>query len=96
MRLKLLPKVNLITVTKKVTDMTLKNWIIDLHCDFETKEQEEIMLNEVRAAAKMLLTQARLLADKRKPDIAIHNDDMYEGRDQIDLFTQEEKEEYGI
>jgi hypothetical protein len=76
--------------------MTQKNWIIDLRADFETKEQEEIMLNEVRTAAKLLLTQARLLADKRKPDIAIHNDDMYEGRDQIDLFTPEEKEEYGI
>ena len=76
--------------------MTLKNWIIDLRVDFETKEQEDLMLNEVRVAAKTLLTTARLLADKRKPDIAIHNDDMYEGRDQVDLFTPEEKEEYGI
>lgn len=76
--------------------MSLKNWIIDLRVDFETKEQEELMLTLVRTAAKQLLGDARLLADKRKPDIAIHNDDMYEGRDQIDMFTPEEKEEYGI
>ena len=76
--------------------MTQRNWIIDLRADFATKEQEEIMLIEVRTKAKELLATARLLADKRKPDIAIHNDDMYEGRDQIDLFTPEEKNEYGI
>jgi hypothetical protein len=76
--------------------MTLKNWIIDLRVDFESKEQEELMLTEVRLAAKQLITTARLLADKRKPDICIQNDDMYEGRDQIELFTPEEKQEYGI
>jgi hypothetical protein len=76
--------------------MTLKNWIIDLRCDFDTKEQEELMLTAVRTSAKELLTTARLLADKRKPDIAIHNEDMHEGRDKIDLFTPEEKAEYGI
>jgi len=76
--------------------MTQKNWIIDLRVDFETKEQEEHMLTAVRSVAKELLTTARLLADKRKPDISLHNDDMYEGRDQIDLFTPEEKQEYGI
>ena len=76
--------------------MALKNWIIDLRVDFETKEQEDLMLTEVRMAAKQLLTTAKLLADKRKPDIAIHNDDMYEGRDQVEMFTPEEKEEYGI
>ena len=76
--------------------MTQKNWIIDLRCDFNTKEQEELMLTAVRSVAKELLTTARLLADQRKPDIGIHNDDMFEGRDQIDLFTPEEKAEYGI
>ena len=76
--------------------MTQKNWIIDLRVDFDTKEQEDLMLSAIRTSAKELLTTARLLADKRKPDIAIHNDDMYEGRDQIDLFTPEEKAEYGL
>ena len=76
--------------------MTLKNWIIDLRVDFDSKEQEDLMLQNVRTAAKELLTTARLLADKRKPDIAIHHDDMFEGRDQVDMFTPEEKAEYGI
>lgn len=76
--------------------MALKNWLIDLRVDFDTKEQEDLMLTAVRTAAKELLTTARLLADKRKPDISIQNDDMFEGRDQVEMFTPEEKEEYGI
>ena len=76
--------------------MTQKNWIIDLRIDFDTKEQEDLMLTAVRTSAKELLTTARLIADKRKPDIAIHHNDMFEGRDQIDMFTPEEKAEYGI
>ena len=76
--------------------MTQKNWIIDLRVDFDTKEQEDLMLTAVRTSAKELLTTARLIADKRKPDIAIHHNDMFEGRDQIEMFTPEEKAEYGI
>ena len=76
--------------------MALKNWIIDLRVDFETKEQEDLMLHDVRCKAKELLVTARLLADKRKPDMMIQHDDVYEGRDAIELFTPEEKEEYGI
>jgi len=76
--------------------MTLRNWIIDLRVDFESDRQAELMLTAIRATAKELLVTARLLADKRPPDIAIQADDLYIGRSDVELFTPEEKDEYGL
>lgn len=70
--------------------MALKCWTIDLKVDFDDKAKEEIMLKAARQAAKHLLTTAQLIADKRKPDIAIHSDDMFEGREKIELFEDGE------
>ncbi len=72
--------------------MALKCWTIDLRVDFDDKAKEEIMLKDVRAVAKQLLTTATLIADKRKPDIAIHSDDLFEGRDTINMFEIGEQE----
>lgn len=74
--------------------MALKNWLIDLRVDFDGDHKAEIMLKAVRQAAKELLTTAELIADKRKPDIAIHSEDMFEGREQIALFEVGELESY--
>jgi hypothetical protein len=76
--------------------MALANWTIDLRVDFEDASRNALMLEAVRAAAKELLTTARLLADGRQPDIAIENSDLYIGRDEVDMFTKDEKEEYGL
>lgn len=76
--------------------MTLRNWIIDLRIDFESDHQAELMLTAIRASAKELLVTARLLADKRPPDIAIQADDLFIGRNDVELFSPEEKEEYGL
>jgi hypothetical protein len=76
--------------------MTLRNWIIDLRVDYKTERQAELMLINVRAAAKELLISARMLADERAPDIAIQADDIFLGRNEVEMFTQEEKDEYGI
>ena len=66
--------------------MTLKVWTIEVRVDFEAKEREEIMLKAVRDSAKHLLTTAQLISDKRKPDIAVHSDDMFFGRDIVSMF----------
>jgi hypothetical protein len=71
--------------------MALKNWTIDLRVDFDSPEKNEIMIKAVRACAHELYTTAQLIADKRKPDIAIHSDDMFEGRGDIELFGKEEQ-----
>jgi len=76
--------------------MTLRNWIIDLRVDYKTERQAELMLINVRAAAKELLISARMLADERAPDIAIQADDIFLGRNEVEMFTPEEKAEYGL
>jgi hypothetical protein len=72
--------------------MTLKCWTVDVRVDFDDKAKEEIMLKAVRQAAKHLLTTAQLIADKRKPDIAVHSDDMFLGREEIELLEGDELE----
>lgn len=66
--------------------MTLKVWTIEIRVDFDTPERQEIMLKDVMLHAKALLTTAQLIADKRKPDIAVHSDDMFAGREEISIF----------
>jgi hypothetical protein len=76
--------------------MALKIWTVEIRVDFDDPKKNDIMLDDIRAHTKGMLTTARLLADKRKPDVAIQSDDMFEGREAIELFTQEERAEYGI
>lgn len=75
--------------------MTLKIWNIEVKVDFDTPEREAIMLKAVRASAKHLLTTAQLIADKRKPDIAVHSDDMFVGREEVSLFEEGELDDSG-
>jgi hypothetical protein len=76
--------------------MALKIWTIEIRVDFEDPSRNDIMLDDIRTHTKELLATARLLADGRKPDIAIQSDDMFEGRDKIDMWSPEERAEYGI
>lgn len=75
--------------------MTLKVWTIEVRVDFDEKSKEALMLRDVMHKAKELITTAQLLADKRKPDIAVHSDDMFLGREQVELFDGEELSENG-
>lgn len=70
--------------------MTLKVWTIEIRVDFDTKEKQEIMLKDVLMHAKALISTANLIADKRKPDIAVHSDDMFIGREQVEMMADEE------
>ena len=65
----------------------MKTFTIELRVDFEEKsaEKDEIMLNAAKVAAKHLYTAALLISGKRKPDIALHNSDMFAGSEEINL-----------
>jgi len=76
--------------------MALKIWTVEIRVDFDDPSKNNIMLDDIRTKTKELLATARLLADKRKPDVAIQSDDMFEGREAIELFTAAERAEYGI
>lgn len=65
--------------------MTLKTFTIELRVDFDDKEKEQLILQSARMAAKHLFTTASLVADKRKPQIALSTSDMFEGAEQISL-----------
>jgi hypothetical protein len=70
--------------------MALKTWIIEVRADFDGKSKEALATKLVRSHAKALITSMQLIADKRKPDIAIQSDDMFEGRETIELFEDGE------
>jgi hypothetical protein len=65
-------------------------WTIELRVDFDEKRKEEIMLSAVRSAAKQLFTTAQLLADGRKPQIAIQTSDMFIGSEEVSMFVDGE------
>lgn len=69
--------------------MALKVWTIEIRVDFDSKEKESIMLQDVLLHAKALISTANLLADKRKPDIAVHSDDMFVGREEVMMVEEE-------
>jgi hypothetical protein len=64
--------------------MTLKTWTIELRADLPPAKQE-LILTSMRMAAKHVFTTALLLAEKRKPLIALSTSDMIEGAEEISL-----------
>lgn len=72
--------------------MTLMVWKIELRVDFDGDAKTAIMEKAVRSAAKGLITTANLIADGRKPDIAIETSDMFVGAKEISMFEDGELE----
>lgn len=70
--------------------MPLMTWTVELRVDFDEKSKEKIMEKGVRSMAKELLSMAMLLADGRKPDIAISTSDMFVGREEVEMFVEGE------
>lgn len=66
--------------------MSLRTYTIELRVDFDSKDKEEIMLASARQSAKQLFTTASLIADNRKPDIALTCGDLFEGSKEISLI----------
>lgn len=63
---------------------------ITLRIDFDSankKIKEPIMLDLARRAAKELITNAMMIGDKRKPQIAMEVGDHFYSSDEIELFT---------
>lgn len=69
--------------------MSLRTYTIELRVDFDSKDKEEIMLASARQSAKQLFTTASLIADNRKPDIALTCGDLFLGAQEIDLTTDD-------
>jgi hypothetical protein len=64
-----------------------------LKVDHSDKTKDDMLIPVIREKAYEIYTTALLLADdKRKPQIAIESDDIFEGIEQIALFVEENKE----
>lgn len=72
--------------------MALMTWTIELRVDFNDASKNKLMEHAIRAMAKEVLATAQLLADNRKPEIAISTSDMFVGSEEIALFEPGELE----
>lgn len=69
----------------------MRTFTIELRADFDNKEKYDMLLHAVREAAHRMLATATLLAEKRKPQIALQCGDMFEGTEAIELFDPNEE-----
>lgn len=70
---------------------------ITLRIDFDTvnkKTKEPIMLDLVRIAARELITNAMMISDSRKPQIAIACGDFFSANEDIELFGKDEDDAF--
>ncbi len=70
---------------------------ITLRVDFDSankKTKEPIMLNLARVAARELITNAMMISDQRKPQIALECGDFFATSEQIELFGQGEDDAF--
>lgn len=72
-----------------------KKFRIELAVDYDDDDKLEILRNTVKIAAKQMLTTAMLISDKRKPQIAVESDDMFEGTETISLIDDNPDEVWG-
>jgi hypothetical protein len=69
--------------------MSLMTWHIEIRTDFADKSKNKLMEKALRQMAHEALATAQLLADGRKPDIALSTSDMFVGAEDLLLFDEE-------
>lgn len=68
------------------------DYLITLRMDVDPSDEEikKHLIDAVRSAAQILYTQAVMVAAKRKPEVALHWENSYEGKEKILLFNPDE------
>jgi hypothetical protein len=67
--------------------MTRKVYRIELKIDFDDDSRHEHMVNVMTQYARDTLASAMLLADNRKPMVALISDDSFVGTEEIELLS---------
>lgn len=67
--------------------MTRKVYRIELKIDFDDDSRHEHMVNVMTQYARDTLASAMLLADNRKPMVALISDDSFVGTEEIELLA---------
>jgi hypothetical protein len=65
--------------------MALTTVKIEVRFDYDSKEKNDIIIAAAKDMAKMLFTQASLIADRRKPSISLECGDLFVACDNIAL-----------
>lgn len=70
----------------------MRTFTIELRVSHDTPERDELMRKAVRDAARNLFTVASMIQEKRKPAIAAHSNDYFEGEKEIMLDDSEDED----
>lgn len=63
-----------------------RTFTVELRVDFNDPEKIGHMKHACQIAARHLMAQAALIKDAVNPQIAVHSEDFYSGREEIGLF----------
>lgn len=65
--------------------MGQKTYTIELKVNFTEEGKHDVMREALRDAARTVLTTAMMLADKGKPQVALHSSDFFYGNEALTL-----------
>ena len=65
--------------------MAQKTYTIELRVNFTDDGKHDVMREAARDAARTILTTAMMLADKGKPQVALHSSDFFYGTEALSL-----------
>lgn len=69
--------------------MAVKKFTVELQCEFSDEEKYMVIRNALREAARTVFTTALMMQERRKPAIAMHSNDFFEGPQQFDVLVDE-------
>lgn len=70
--------------------MGQKTYTIELRVNFTDEGKHDVMREAARDAARTLLTTAMMLADKNKPQVALHSSDFFYGTEELALESADD------
>ena len=70
--------------------MARKTYRIELKIDFDDDARHVALLEVAKEMARNFVSSAMLLADNRKPQIALITDDAFIGQDEINIIPTDE------
>lgn len=68
----------------------MRTYTLELKCDFDSDEKYEIVKAQMMDQARQILAITAILADKRKPSIALHSSDFFHGNEDLDITSDVE------
>jgi hypothetical protein len=71
--------------------MAQKTYTIELKVNFTDDGKHDAMREALRDAARTILTSAMMLADRGKPQVALHSSDFFYGNEDFSLEDTDDR-----